>query len=200
MNTSCDIDIAAHERTGIDYGRVRRIIETIAKSIDNNALEGIMDVAIRAADNDDAAISMAMVMVPELDILAIINPDSKYAKPVYYFRSEHGAELDNESRYHLILEAGYLLGQYVMERSEEYAPGIVFNIGDKDRAYFKILCVINYDDGDAYEVEFGDRAENVLLALNKSISSILASISDESLKVTHWGTFDGIPLVECVRK
>ena len=200
MNTSCDKGIAAHERTGIDYNRVRRIIETIAKSIDNNALEGIMDVAIRATNNDDAAISMAMVMVPELDIQAIIDPGSKYAKPVYYFRGEHGTELDDKSRYHLILEAGYLLGQYVMERNEEYAPGIVFDIGDEYRAYFKILCVIDYDDGDDYEVEVIDRAENVLLVLNKSISSILASMSDESLKVTHWGTFDGIPLVECVRK
>ena len=51
------------------------------------------------------------------------------------------------------------------------------------------------DDEDADEKEFSERAKNMLLALKKSISNTLASIPDESLEISYWGTFDGLPIV-----
>ena len=192
-------DIAVYAGKEIDYDQVRATIGGIAESIDN-AHEGIMDATIRAADNDDAVISMAMVIMPESDIISIIDPNSKYADPVYFFRGDHGTALGNIPRCHLTLEMGYLLRQYEASEDAEYAPGVVFGIGDEDRDYFTILCVIDYDDGDVDEAEFGNRAENMLLAFENSVNDAINSVPDESLMATRWGTFDGIPLVECVRR
>ena len=184
----------------IDYDQIQATIKAIAKSIEDNAQEKIMGATIHAAGNDDAAISMAMAIISAPDILSIIGPDDKYTKPVYYFRSEHGAELDDDSKLHLTLEMGYLLKQYEIGRDEKYAPGVIFDISDKYLTYFTILCVIDYDNGDIDEVEFSDRAEDMLLTLRKSINNALSDISNENLEVTHWGTFDGLPLVECIRR
>lgn len=200
MDTSHYEDIAAYKGMTIDYGQIRATIEAIVESIKDNAQEKIMDATIRAAGNDAAAISMAMAIVPQPDILSIIDPNSKYAKPVYFFRSEHGAELDDNPKLHLTFEMGYLLEQYEIGRDEEYAPGVIFDICDKYHNYFTILCVIDYDNGDIDEVEFSDRAEDMLLTLRKSINNALSDISNENLEVTHWGTFDGLPLVECIRR
>ena len=199
MDAFCREDIQAYVERKIDYDQTRAIIEEVAKSIDDNAL-AIMDVTIRAADNDDATISMAMAMMPESDIMSIVEPGSKYAKPVYFFRGENGAELDGDSQHHLTLGMGYLLRQYETGKDAEYAPGVIFGIGDGDRDYFTILCVIDYDDGDVDEAEFGNRAESMLLVFQNSINDTINGVPDESLVATSWGTFDGIPLVECVRK
>ena len=210
MNASHYEDISTYKEMTIDYDQVRATIKAIAESIEDNAQEKIMDATIRAAGNDAAAISMAMAIVPQSDILSIIGPNSKYAKPVYFFRSEHGAELNDNPKQDLILEMGYLLGQYnthyllgrgEMEENEKDASGVIFDIGNQYRSYFTILCVIDYDDDeDADEEEFSNRAKNMLLALKKSISNTLTSIPDESLEVSYWGTFDGLPIVECVRR
>lgn len=210
MNASRNKDISTYKTITIDYDQVRAIIEAIAESIEDNAQDKIMDATIRAAGNDAATISMAMAIVPQPDIKPIIDPSSKYAKPVYFFRSEHGAELNNDPIQDLILEMGYLLRQYdthypleqgEMEENEKDASGVIFDIGNQYRSYFTILCVIDYDDDeDADEKEFSERAKNMLLALKKSISNTLASIPNESLEISYWGTFDGLPIVECVRR
>lgn len=200
MDTSLYEDIAAYKRMTIDYDQIRATIKAIAKSIEDNVQEKIMDATIYAAGNDDAAISMAMAIIPAPDALSIIGPDDKYTKPVYYFRSEHGTELDDDAKLHLTFEMGYLLKQYEIGRDERYAPGVIFDICDKYLTYFTILCVIDYDNGDIDEVEFSDRAEDILLTLRKSINNALSDISNENLEVTHWGTFDGLPLVECIRR
>ena len=149
MNASRNKDISTYKKLKIAYDQVRATIEAIAKSIEDNAQEKIMDATIRAAGNDAAAISMAMAIVPQSDISSIIGPNSKYAKPVYFFRSKHGTELNDNPVQDLILEMGYLLRQYEthylleqadMEEDEKDASGVIFDIGNQ---FFKHLVTFS---------------------------------------------------------
>lgn len=195
MNVLDQECMALDDGIEVDYKVIQTTISKIVKSIEKNII-AIMDATIDAADNDRSTISMSVVLVPDSDILSFINDGNKSATPIYFFRGEHGTELSLRPMLDLTLEIGFLLKQYEMRDYESYAPGVVLEIGDESRGYFLILSVIDYDEGDDEDEQFSARAENMLLILRESVASVL----DKNLTITYWGTFNGIPLVERIRR